>query len=546
MSHDAHDKGKMQFYDLNVPLTTASSSSKRKHQAHIHQTRLRHLGYHGIAFCHTAYGRLNVDRDDADVALPWKDLVTSSSPSRPPESSLEYTDEASAGTDEISFGRTNSFGMKIHRRLNIIVEEVSDVSRILLPVANSNTNADATTTTDSSKKEPPSSAISTLLQKYDIVSLQPMNEPALQNICELLSSSSSNDAVSSSVSLSSNNVHLIDILTLEYATGSRGGYSLPYKLRKDYVVKTLQAGVTFELCYGTAIVDPKRRQGFLRTVIDFKSSYNGIQKKHMLLNKQICHQKRKSDKFPLLLSSGPRKNYTQGTDEGALVLRSPNDVKSFVCHFVGNHGWFDKEGDDNGGNDQHRIVDRKGNNKKRQIQATAVSAAERVLARASERALSVVVVDNRQRSSIQGKRKQRGWESRSYVAGMTIRTKRDATGRSRVHENDSEYDEEEDGDDTSNANISASSLVDWLSETLRQKERSENEIHNVTKTAPQANEKEAISDRDGTDNNDDVQAENPSSTNVTKTAALTAFEGKHDEEFHEDDEENVEDGFIAL
>ena len=83
-----------------------------------------------------------------------------------------------------------------------------------------------------------------------MISLQPMNEPALQNICELLSSSaSSSDSGASGPSIPNNNAHFIDIIAMEYATGSRGGYGLPYKLRKDYVMKTLQGGVTFELWY---------------------------------------------------------------------------------------------------------------------------------------------------------------------------------------------------------------------------------------------------------------------------------------------------------
>jgi hypothetical protein len=82
--------------------------------------------------------------------------------------------------------------------------------------------------------------VTRLLRKYDVVSLQPMNEPALQSICDLLSN---HDASSSARS----NVHFVDIIVLEYATGSRGGYGLSYKLRKEYVEKALRAGVTFEL-----------------------------------------------------------------------------------------------------------------------------------------------------------------------------------------------------------------------------------------------------------------------------------------------------------
>src|SRR6056300_511468 len=105
------------LFVLNVPLPVA----RRQYHAHLCQSRLRQLGYHGIAFCHTAFGRLKPERDDADKVLPWNDLLVSSS-------SNDETMESKTST----FGRT-SLGMKIYRRLNIVIEEVSDVSQLLLP-----------------------------------------------------------------------------------------------------------------------------------------------------------------------------------------------------------------------------------------------------------------------------------------------------------------------------------------------------------------------------------------------------------------------------
>ena len=57
----------------------------------------------------------------------------------------------------------------------------------------------------------------------------------------------SSAAASSATSSSINNTNYIDIIVLEYATGTRGGYGLPYKLRKEYLENALRAGVTFEL-----------------------------------------------------------------------------------------------------------------------------------------------------------------------------------------------------------------------------------------------------------------------------------------------------------
>lgn len=184
-----------------------------------------------MAFAHTTFGRLNTERDDVDLTLPWEDLI-------PP--SLMASKSSGAPAESTEFGRTNSLGMKIYRRLNIVLEEVSDVSRILLPTF-ANAKAAAITASSSSDN---TTEISALLRKYDIVSLQPMNEPALQNICELL-----NPAVTISSEESSPQSPQIDMIVLEYATGSRGGYGLPFRTRKDYVIKALEAGVTFELWY---------------------------------------------------------------------------------------------------------------------------------------------------------------------------------------------------------------------------------------------------------------------------------------------------------
>ena len=291
-----------QHYDLNIPLPTA----RRKHQAQMCQERLHQLGYHEISFCHTSFGRLKPERDNADNTLPWNQLLAS-------EAGIDTQDQSQS-----QFGRTNSLGMKVYRRLNIVIEEVSDVSHFFLP----SSAADMQQASDQ------------IIQTYDIVSLQPMNEPVMQSICGFLSQS---DTIESNKNLTNN----VQIMTLEYAVGSKGGYGLPYNLiRKDYVIKVLEAGLTFELNYSAAMLDPKRRQGFLRTLVDFQSAFNGIQKKHLLLNKHIrSHQynqmKCKSDDFPLLLSSGSRQNYTKGTDEGIMALRSPNDIAFLVNNLTG-------------------------------------------------------------------------------------------------------------------------------------------------------------------------------------------------------------------
>ncbi len=194
-------------YDLNVPLPSSSSKQELQNLALTFQARLHQLGYHGLAFCHTAFnGRLRAEKDDADVALPWKLLLPSSLPSAslkssssslsssPSLSSSSLATNTKKGDGNIKikqntppnikfsrFGRTNSLtGMKIFRRLNIIVEEASDVSRILLNHAAAGGAAQNGTNSHHYNEIP------SILQKYDFISLQPMNESVLQCICELL------------------------------------------------------------------------------------------------------------------------------------------------------------------------------------------------------------------------------------------------------------------------------------------------------------------------------------------------------------------------
>jgi len=122
----------------------------------------------------------------------------------------------------------------------------------------------------------------------------------------------------------------------------------------------------------------------------------------MLLNNNN-HQKKKCIKYPLLLSSGSRQNYTLGTsDEGVLAFRKMEDVNCLVSTLMGgdSNGWFDM------GIDDDMSGDRNQKNKKKQV---IISAADRILTRASDRALGVVSTSSSQNGK---KRKQRGWEIR--------------------------------------------------------------------------------------------------------------------------------------
>jgi len=462
----------------------------------MYQSRLCQLHYSGVAFCHTAFGRLDVNKDDADLVLPWRDLLHSD-----PKS------EDTSTLSSSSFGRRDpQLNMDIYRRINIVFEEVTDVSRFLHP---------------SSPDDTSSSSINDLLQKYDIVSLQPMNEPTLQNICELLPSN--NDTTNASSSSSSRPV--IDIIVLEYATGSRGGYGLPYRLRKDNLIKTMEAGVAFELCYATATVDPKRRQGFMRTLTDFYSTYSSIQKKHMLLNNNSNNRQStqsgmngkmcRSESFPLLISSGTRQNYSAGTDEGMVTLRPPKDVQFLVGQSIGGDAWIDKHE-----YNEMRFDNNNNNNNKGRKRTMLSSPAERVLANAKDRRLGVVVTRLTTTNANPNKRKLDNATIRAYVSKVSTKK------NSEMKSNKDQQTDHAENDDDDSVEDNAESLIDWLSAPLQKRCISKN--HDSESDEGSVNEAKQ----------NDVQK------TFIEGSSSTKSEATHDPQ--ENDEDDLEDGYLAL
>lgn len=334
--------------------------------------------------------------------------------------------------------------------------------------------------------------------------------------------------------------------------------------------------------YATAIRDPKRRQGFLRTLIDFQTTYNGIQKKHMLLNHHGIHQSSSSrrkvhhkndTKFPLILSSGPRQNYTRGSgDEGILAFRTMDDVKSFVCHLVGGNAanaWFDGCIEDTTSSSSRDSSGKCRKKKKIGSDVPVISAAERALARASDRVFGVVTCDSMQNSSIQGgnsSNQKRKWSSSlSYYAVGTKETK----GKVTVNHDDDDSDDEDEDDlkiETSN------SLIDWLSSKPLQNKKGiismENNDDADGSTAMMStvidDEQKEDSIKKEEEKEDDVVRKTFQGGNATirklllqgggasREARGKKDEGKNDhdsrESKKEDDveEEDLEDGFIAL
>jgi len=233
----------------------------------------------------------------------------------------------------------------------------------------------------------------------------------------------------------------------------------------------------------------------------------------MLLNSHINREKQcKSNKFPLLFSSGSRQNYTLGTsDEGVMAFRKMEDVNCLVSTLMGGDctSWFDMRVDED-------INDDRNHKKKRVI----ISAADRVLTRASDRALGVVST-----SSSQGgkKRKQCGWYSRFHVVA---------------------YDSDDDHF-SPYSDQGATSLVDWLSEPSQKKKVKDVECE-------EGEETDMHNQREGKESTipplDRLNKDGSSglSNSADKGTAVSASQEKTDDSGEEEDKDDIEDGYIAL
>lgn len=287
----------------------------------------------------------------------------------------------------------------------------------------------------------------------------------------------------------------------------------------------------------------------------------------MLLNKNNNSNKQcgrsgtrvKNDtKFPLVLSSGPRQNYTRGSgDEGILAFRKLDDIKALVCHLVGGGGgdlsWLldntkaggVKEDDEQqrqqraiGGNGELDATRKSKKRKKKQQPVHIRSAAERVLARANDRALGVIAV----------------------VASMNQGgNKRKHVGRAHVVEagllgNTSDWSDDDDEEEGTKG--TSNSLIDWLSEPLNNKKAKATgyaqdakevvtEPVMVTKTDILSNLRALAKGGRG-----EIMMLNTTDKGQSKPCTMAGQEAdnaSHDRENDGDgDEDDLEDGFITL
>ena len=322
------------------------------------------------------------------------------------------------------------------------------------------------------------------------------------------------------------------------------------------------------------MLDAKRRQGFLRTLVDFHSSYNGIQKKHAVMNnnqrqlfnhhrgdggggggRDVAGRIRMDTKFPLLLSSGSRQDYTRGADEGTLALRAPQDVDFFLRHFAGGGAGEDNEGGDNHSTDpiDGAVVGaRSGNGRGARHRVAVASAAERALARARDRAIGVVVVaaPPHRRGSKRLRPPGGGWGTRSYVVGVAGgRSGSDDVAAAERDEVDGDQDDDEDEDgDLLPRMTGAISLIDWLSSSRDRTAKGGTEDGIAALSAP------SIPSRIPLENkvkDDDTASAKPSSPSTGNGIRTTMGLGDGDDiriDPNEDGDENddLQDGYIAM
>jgi hypothetical protein len=260
-------------------------------------------------------------------------------------------------------------------------------------------------------------------------------------------------------------------------------------------------------------------------------------------------------KFPLLLSSGSRQDYTRGTDEGLLGLRTPHDVDFFSRNLVGGTigsrrgGWDSADDDGIDDDDVDAVAGTKTKRRhggRRVVAIATASAAERVLARARDRALGVAFVASYPRGRDNKRSRKIGGGSRSYVVGTTTN---EGSGMAHVDAGyDDVDDDDEDGDIIPRA-MGAFSLIDWLSSSRGGEAGVETKDDTVAIFAsdnlpPRIPLETMIGD-------DDIAAGRPSSPSIDRRMQTTCVTGdgsgfKVNRSEDHDEEDDLEDGFIAM
>lgn len=162
--------------------------------------RLEFLGYSSIALVHQVYGKPSAKITNADsIFEPYEQIVKS-----------RNENKATAAAN----------GLQIHRRLHVVMENLSDLSIFH----------------DTTKQ---------LTASFDLLSVAPSNETIFQAACACAT---------------------VDLITLDY---SKSG--LNYKVRSNNVQTAMANKIGLEVLYGPAILSVSSRKHFCQTLRAIKS-----------------------------------------------------------------------------------------------------------------------------------------------------------------------------------------------------------------------------------------------------------------------------------
>ena len=223
------------YYDLNV------SYPKYKPQLQSIIERLEATHYSVIALTYTIYGKVRCDKDE------------------------------SYDTMEIP----KSSSMQILKRLNIIIEELSDLSYY----------------TDKKHLK--------VLDTYDLISFTPRTEAIFTAL------------ISSSHSIP------IDIIVLDY--------NCSFPLRHTVINESIERGIGLELCYSPALADVSKRKHWIKMAYECKQQlYARMNTKPIFL---LCSGMRWINSSNSMNSiNGINSIRSNQRDLGSMVLRSPQDI----------------------------------------------------------------------------------------------------------------------------------------------------------------------------------------------------------------------------
>ena len=172
----------------------------------------------------------------------------------------------------LEVGGLDQSGITVLRRLNVVVEHLSELASF----------TDSEVSSAASRGQ-----TADLLNSYDLVAISPRSDDTFSSVCSTASRA--------------------DIIMLDYTAG-RGSIQLPFKLRTSDIRSAARIGLTFDLCYGPALLDPSKRRALVRAAVELQNCCRRVQKPQPRI----------------LLSSGAR--IASDSDQGSLAIRTPGDL----------------------------------------------------------------------------------------------------------------------------------------------------------------------------------------------------------------------------